>query len=179
MKMKKAERAAVLAAIAAAAFFFAVGCATQEVVPDSSRADDAETLRISQQLAGKTWILSGILFDGVFIPMEPAHSAGNVLVFNRDGTFRTTAAALVMSGTWMLAAPDREGDGAQPNAAIAMAHTSLAGEKEEDPAAAKFQATYLSAFERASALTAYGNSFMLFDSEGRHILSFILNNPDW
>ena len=177
---------------AAAALFLAASCATQGDVVDGERREkqedvqeekavqeESEAVRIlAQALEGKTWILSGILFDGAFIPMEPAHSAGNLLVFNKDGTFSTTAARQIMSGTWHLASPKGNSE-ASPDAAIAMERTALAGEREDDPAADKFQEAYLSAFEEATALAAYGDSFMLYDAAGRHILSFILNNPAW
>ena len=177
MEEKRARGGAGSFLLAAAlAAFFAAGCATQGPAPDIPQATYDPLLL--QQLEGKTWVLSGILFDGAFIPMEPAHSAGNVLVFNKDGTFRTTAARLVMSGTWRLA-PPRGGGEASPDAAIAMKRTSIEGEREEDPDADRFQEAYLSAFEEAAELSAYGNSFMLYDAGGRHILSFILNNPAW
>ena len=177
---------------AAAALFLAASCATQGDVVDGERREkqedvqeekavqeESEAVRIlAQALEGKTWILSGILFDGAFIPMEPVHSTGNLLVFNKDGTFSTTAARQIMSGTWRLASPKGNSE-ASPDAAIAMERTALAGEKEDDPAADKFQEAYLSAFEEATALAAYGDSFMLYDAAGRHILSFILNNPAW
>ena len=184
--MRLTALAAAMAA--AAALFLIAGCATQGGAIDSSRREedsreetqeDSEAVRIlASKLSGKTWILSGILFDGTFIPMEPAHSAGNVLVLNKDGTFSTRAARQIMSGTWQLASP-KAGGSAPPDAAIKVERTDIAGEREEDPDADKFQEAYLSAFEAAAALAAFGDGFMLYDSDGRHVLSFILNNPYW
>ena len=191
-KIAKSGSMLAPALAAAAALFFAASCATQGGVIEGERREEQEDVQeekaaqeeseavclLAQALEGKTWVLSGILFDGAFIPMHPAHSAGNVLVFNKDGTFSTTAARRIMSGTWQLASP-KAGDPAPPDAAIAMARTALEGEREDDPDADKFQEAYLSAFEEARALAAHGNTFMLYDAAGRHILSFILNNPAW
>ena len=199
MGKKIAKSGSMLApalAAALAAILFAASCATQGgVIEGTSRQDDdvqeesreeksaqeeesGAALLLSRMLEGKTWILSGILFDGAFIPMEPAHSAGNVLVLNKDGTFSTTAARRIMSGTWHLASPKGNSE-ASPDATIAIVRTALTGEREEDLDADRFQKTYLSALEKAASLAAYGNSFMLYDAAGRHILSFILNNPAW
>lgn len=170
-----------LCAAAAFAILFAAGCATLPDQKDSAEksAGEREALRISEQLAGKTWILSGILFNGIFIPMEPAHSAGNVLVFRTDGTFQTTAAASIISGTWKVSAAEKDSEEAKFSSSIKITRTALTGEKEQDRDAELFQQTYLSALEKAAGINAYGDSFMLYASDGSHILSFILNNPAW
>ena len=181
MERKSAKTGAKLILAGVAALFLAASCATQggfEAGGGGRGTQEENVLLLSRQLEGKTWVLSGILFDGEFVPMAPGHGAGNVLVFDKNGTFLTSAAALVMSGTWRLAAASSDGE-TPATALISMARTGLSGEKTDDPDADRFQETYLSAFEEAAVLIAYGNSFMLYDAEGKHILSFILNNPDW
>lgn len=147
------------------------GCVTSEKIPS---AEGTETTGIKAQLTNKTWILCGIQFDGRFIPLEPAHGANNVLVFYPDGRFETSTGTTFFSGTWKVKAPESD-----ESAGIEFAVDSASDETHPNQDAVRFERAYIDSFSTAKKLDAYSNQFSLYDKDGKTLLKFILNNPDW
>lgn len=125
-------------------------------------------------LTGETWILSGIAFQGVFLSIEPAHNAGNVLVFHTDGTFQTSSGYDVLEGTWRT-----EDTGSGTEAGVEFRPDPLQNSLNTDPEAARFQDAYRAGLSAAKTISAYGDQFFLYDAGGNPLLGFIRNNPDW
>lgn len=133
-----------------------------------------ELSELQIQLSNKTWLLCGILFEGQFIPLEPGHGTNNVLLFYKDGAFESSTGINILEGEWSLKKP--EGD---ESARINFDFTSVSNEAYPDEDATKFENTYINLFNEVEKIDAYGNQFTLYDGDGKTLMKFILNNPDW
>lgn len=170
MKIRKNFPPAFCCLLITAFLFVLSGCFTGKV----GTTAPAELSELQQELTNKTWLLSGMFFENQFIPLEPGHGSNHILLFYEDGTFESSTGINVLEGTWTLKKPAGNG-----RAGISFEITSESHETYGDEDAAKFENTFIGLFDSVRKIDSYGNQFSLYDGEGKTILKFILNNPDW
>jgi heat shock protein HslJ len=119
-------------------------------------------------LAGKTWLLSGILADGIFMPLEPGHATDAKIVFTADGTFSGTSGTNTFSGTWTAKNPDRAG--LAPCNLTIKKITRMAAPNAE---AARFEQILTAYIDSAVAIKAGKNTLAFLDGKGATLVSFL------